>query len=153
MTVREPLFSSELFFSEFSFWHLACPPGGNSTLMRPYLQEVILWMDEIVHQLRNPGMMIPLQIPTENGCHGFKVVQDFVHPQQDSLCPPASGQRTKCAADLVGRSRVARLGLDPSRVAPGPGACCLFSLSVTTWVGIRELVGPQEFLVRCFDTH
>ena len=34
-------------------------------------------MDEILHHPRNPGMMIPLQMVS----HGFKVVQDFVHPQ------------------------------------------------------------------------
>ena len=26
----------------------------------------ILWMDEILHHLRHPGTMIPLQIPTNN---------------------------------------------------------------------------------------
>ena len=36
---------------------------------------VVLWMDEILHHLRQPGMMIPLQIPANNGFPWF------VHPQ------------------------------------------------------------------------
>ena len=33
------------------------------------------------HHLRTPRMVVPLQLPTNNGFnHGFKVVQDFVHP-------------------------------------------------------------------------
>ena len=51
---------------------------------------LILWMDAILHHLRNPGMMIPLQTPTSNGFPWFKVVQDFVHPQYGGV-PGFSG--------------------------------------------------------------
>ena len=33
------------------------------------------------HHLRNPGRMIPLQIPTNIFSHGFQVLQDSIHPQ------------------------------------------------------------------------
>ena len=39
-------------------------------------------MDEILHHLRNPGMMISLQT---NHVLPFKVVQDFVHPQYERV--------------------------------------------------------------------
>ena len=38
-------------------------------------------MDEILHRLKNPRVMIPLQIPTNNGFnHGFKVVRNGFRP-------------------------------------------------------------------------
>ena len=36
------------------------------TVNKP-LSQSLLWMDEFLHHLRNPGMMIPLQIPIKNG--------------------------------------------------------------------------------------
>ena len=49
--------------------------------MKPgHQQGHILWMDEILHHLRNPGMMSPLKIPTNKGFkNGLQMVQDFVH--------------------------------------------------------------------------
>ena len=41
----------------------------------------LLWMDEILHHLRNPAMMIPCKYQQTMPSYGFKVVQDFVHPQ------------------------------------------------------------------------
>ena len=41
----------------------------------------ILRMEENLHHLRNPGMVIPLQTQQTIASHGFKVVQDVVHPQ------------------------------------------------------------------------
>ena len=43
---------------------------------------VVLWVDEILHHLRNPGMMIPRQIPTNNGFPWFQRVQSGAE-----LCP------------------------------------------------------------------
>ena len=43
------------------------------------------WMDEILHDLRKPGMIIPLEIPTRNGFSWFEVVQDFGHPLYDPI--------------------------------------------------------------------
>ena len=52
-------------------------------------QYVLLWMDKILDHLRNPGMMIQLQIPTNNGFnHASKAVQDFAHPQYPGLTHP-----------------------------------------------------------------
>ena len=41
----------------------------------------LLWMDEILHHLRNPGMMLPCKYQQTMVSLGFKAVQDFVHPQ------------------------------------------------------------------------
>ena len=42
----------------------------------------ILWMDEILHHLRNPGMIDPLvNTKPKTVSSGFNSVQDFVHPQ------------------------------------------------------------------------
>ena len=46
------------------------PRGKRDTLCLLAFQR-ILWMDEILHHLRNPGMMILLQIPTSNGFPWF----------------------------------------------------------------------------------
>ena len=46
---------------------------------------VLLWMDEMPHHLRNPGMMIPCKYQQTMVAHGFQVVQAFVHPQYGSL--------------------------------------------------------------------
>ena len=37
----------------------------------PLLKKEVLWMDEILHHLRNPGMMIPLYIPMNHGFPWF----------------------------------------------------------------------------------
>ena len=53
----------------------------------------ILWMDEFLHHLRIPGI---IRFPFKNQqimvSHGFKVVQDFVHPQYGT----ADGFRWTC---------------------------------------------------------
>ena len=41
----------------------------------------ILWIDEILHHLRMPGMMIPCKYQQTMVSLGFEAVQDFVHPQ------------------------------------------------------------------------
>ena len=52
----------------------------------------ILWMDEILHYLRNPGMMIPLQISTNNGFPwfpsgaGFRTSAVRSPQREDILC-------------------------------------------------------------------
>ena len=47
----------------------------------------ILWMDEILLHLRNPAMIDPLVNTEQNMVsHGFKAVQDFVHPQYGISC-------------------------------------------------------------------
>ena len=43
--------------------------------------QLLLWMDEILHHLRNPGMMLPCKYQQTMVSLGFKAVQDFVHPQ------------------------------------------------------------------------
>ena len=54
----------------------------------------ILWMDEILHHLRDPGMILPLQIPANNGFnHGIKVAQN-------GFCPSTVGHPSGCT--LVG---------------------------------------------------
>ena len=58
----------------------------------------LLWMDEILHHLRNPGMMIPLQQTMVS--HGFKVVQDFVHSEYGDR--PPSDQRSRILLHGVG---------------------------------------------------
>ena len=51
------------------------PPCCREVLIREPsipLLSMILWMDEILHHLRNPGMMIHLQIPTNYGLPWFQ---------------------------------------------------------------------------------
>ena len=52
-----------------------------SPIQRDFVRDLLLRMDEILHHPENPGMMIPLKLPTNIGFQGFKVVQDSVHPQ------------------------------------------------------------------------
>ena len=39
------------------------------------------WTKSISHHQRNPGMLVPRKYQPSLACHGFQVVQDFVHPQ------------------------------------------------------------------------
>ena len=49
-------------------------------------------MDEILHHLRSPGMIIPLQMPTKNGfTQGFEVARNGFGPQYVSFTQWLSG--------------------------------------------------------------
>ena len=54
---------------------------GQRYFWLPWESPEVLWMDELLHHLRNPGMMIPLQIPTMFVFFSVNVLQHFVHPQ------------------------------------------------------------------------
>ena len=43
-------------------------------------------MAEILHHLRNPGMMIPLQLPTNNGFSWCQVVRNGFRPSTNRAC-------------------------------------------------------------------
>ena len=49
------------------------------------IQKVILWMDEILHHLRNAGIGIPLEIPTNNGLPWFQSRAGF-RPSTVAAC-------------------------------------------------------------------
>ena len=51
----------------------------------------IPWMDEILHHLRNPGRMIPLEIPTKNAFPWFQSGAGF-RPSTVSINPSLSIQ-------------------------------------------------------------
>ena len=60
-------------------------------------------MDEILHHSRNPGMMIPLQIPTN---HGFPWLQSGA-----GFCPPTVGigiQELRCRAAQTAKAERAK---------------------------------------------
>ena len=59
--------------------NLVHPQHAGLTTIQP--GQVILWMDKILHHLRNPGMMIPCKYQPTMVSHGVQVAQDFVHPQ------------------------------------------------------------------------
>ena len=47
-----------------------------------WLVPVLLWVDEILHHLRSPGLIrFPCKYQQTMVCHGFRVVQHFAHPQ------------------------------------------------------------------------
>ena len=63
--------------------------SGDTNVVDSHPSDKALWMDEILHRLRNPGRMSLLQIPTDNGFPWFssgagasfakKVAQPVLH--------------------------------------------------------------------------
>ena len=99
LLLQEPCLDSQVAIAFFSHccWFLGQVHGttgdpGASLGVFLWVKWVpaILWMDEILHQLRRelrgPRGMIPLPIPTNGGfLHGFQVVRaDLVHPRRHS---------------------------------------------------------------------
>ena len=64
-------------------------------------QLLLLWMDEILHHLTNPGIMIPLQIPTNSGFPDRSVAKWISSIHRFRQRPPGDSELPPRPEDLV----------------------------------------------------
>ena len=118
--------------------------------------EPLLWKDEILHPIEKPGMMIPLQLPTNNGCpcgaNGFRSSTVWFAFELNQLfanwVPPCPWRVLRSAKSRAPATERANAGSPDKALASGSRAWYHIP-SPQTWTPTSPTSGPFQRKLNC----